>query len=185
MQESYAQLCKISSPAEAHEIIAHLHSERGEKQLALTEYQKSLAMSKREASGQGAIKKGSKEYEQNQRLLKRVEQNIAQLSTDPALKNSMPDTRMVSHTQKSQAKPEMKTAGLEKDLFPKVKNTSANKPEMKTQQPQAKTEVADAKDSPFRVIRDRLLNESKDTVVENPFRSCLNLLSMNRRLKLL
>ena len=169
MQESYAQLCKISSPAEAHEIIAHLHSERGEKQLALTEYQKSLAMSKREASGQGAIKKGSKEYEQNQRLLKRVEQNIAQLSTDPALKTSMPDTRMVSHTQKSQAKPEMKTAGLEKDLFPKVKTTSVNKPEMKTQQPQAKTEVADAKDSPFRVIRDRLLNENKDTVVENPF----------------
>ena len=92
MQESYAQLCKISSPAEAHEIIAHLHSERGEKQLA-----------------------------------------------------------------------------LEKDLFPKVKTTSVNKPEMKTQQPQAKTEVADAKDSPFRVIRDRLLNENKDTVVENPF----------------
>ncbi|WP_197995304.1 HEAT repeat domain-containing protein [Gimesia algae] len=169
MQESYAQLCKISSPAEAHEIIAHLHAERGEKKLALTEYQKSLAMGKRDAGRLGSIKKGSKEFDQNQKLLKRVEQNIAQLSTDPSLKTSMPDTRMVSHSQTSQAKPEMKTAGLEKDLSRKQNNPFENKPEIKTQESQLETEVATAKESPFRVIRDRFLKENKDKAAENPF----------------
>ncbi|WP_417386120.1 HEAT repeat domain-containing protein [Gimesia sp.] len=169
MQESYAQLCKISSPAEAHEIIAHLHAERGEKQQALTEYQKSLALSQRDARGQGSIKKGSKEFEQNEKLLKRVEQNIAQLSTDPALRASLSDTRMVSHSKTPQTKPEMKTAGLEKDMFRKVDPASVKKPEIKTQQPQAETEVADTKDSPFRVIRDRILKDNKDKTAENPF----------------
>ncbi len=166
MQESYAQLCKISSPAESHEIIAHLHAERGEKQLALTHYQKSLAMSKRDASGLGSIKKGSKEFDTNLKLLKRVEQNIAQLSTDPALKASMSDTRMVSH---SQTKPEMKTAGLERDSFRKVNDSAVNKPEIKTQESQVKTEVAAAKESPFRTIRDRFLKDNKDNGGENPF----------------
>ncbi|WP_291170181.1 tetratricopeptide repeat protein [Gimesia sp.] len=168
MQESYTQLCKISSPAEAHEIIAHLHAERGEKQLALTHYQKSLAMSQRDASGRGSIKQGSKEFEQNQKLLKRVEQNIAQLSADPALKSS-PDTRMVSHSQKSQTKPEMQTAGLEKDMFRKVNRTNTTKPEVKSQESQPKTEVAEVKDSPFRAIRDRFLKDNDASSGENPF----------------
>ncbi len=168
MQESYTQLCKISSPAEAHEIIAHLHAERGEKQLALTHYQKSLAMSQRDASGRGSIKQGSKEFEQNQKLLKRVEQNIAQLSADPALKSSS-DTRMVSHSQKSQAKPEMQTAGLEKDMFRKVNRTDTTKPEVKSQKSQPKTEVAEVKDSPFRAIRDRFLKDNEESSGENPF----------------
>ena len=168
MQESYTQLCKISSPAEAHEIIAHLHAERGEKQLALTHYQKSLAMSQRDASGRGSIKQGSKEFEQNQKLLKRVEQNIAQLSADPALKSS-PDTRMVSHSQKSQTKPEMRTAGLEKDMFRKVNRTNTTKPEVKSQESQPKTEVAEVKDSPFRAIRDRFLKDNDASSGENPF----------------
>ncbi|WP_417392769.1 HEAT repeat domain-containing protein [Gimesia sp.] len=168
MQESYTQLCKISSPAESHEIIAHLHAERGEKQLALTHYQKSLAMSQRDASGRGSIKQGSKEFEQNQKLLKRVEQNIAQLSADPALKSSS-DTRMVSHSQKSQSKSEMQTAGLEKDMFRKVNRTDTTKPEVKSQKSQPKTEVAEVKDSPFRAIRDRFLKDNEETSVENPF----------------
>src|SRR5690606_24637229 len=108
------------------------------------------------------------EFEQNQKLLKRVEQNIAQLSADPALKSSS-DTRMVSHSQKSQAKPEMQTAGLEKDMFRKVNRTDTTKPEVKSQKSQPKTEVAEVKDSPFRAIRDRFLKDNEESSGENPF----------------
>ena len=167
MSESYTQLCKISTPAEAHEIVAHLHSQRGEKQQALKQYQKALASSKMAVGGK--LKKGSKAYQQNEQLLKRVEQNIAQLSTDPALKAAQVDMKMVNHSQSEQRKQKLSTAGMEKDFFRKITEKSVAQSAQKKQISQPKTEVADTKDSPFRVIRDNLVKQDVGKGIENPF----------------
>ena len=173
MHESYTQLCKISTPAEAHEIIAHLHAERGEKQEALKRYQKSMALSKMAASDRGGLKRDTEEFKQNEKLLKRVQQNIAQLSTDPALKSSRSDMQMVKHTKPEPSKPAVKDAGLKKDLFRKmqVAEKSTSKTEPTKQVAETKTEVAAAKDSPFRVIRDRFVKDDAGQKVDNPFLS--------------
>ncbi|WP_198000279.1 HEAT repeat domain-containing protein [Gimesia alba] len=167
MSESYTQLCKISTPAEAHEIVAHLHSQRGEKQQALKQYQKALASSKMAVGGD--LKKGSKAFQQNEQLLKRVEQNIAQLSTDPALKAAQTDMKMVNHSQSQQRKQKLSTAGMEKDFFRKVTEKSVAQSDQKKQLPQPKIEVADTKDSPFRVIQDNLVKKNAGKEIENPF----------------
>ncbi|QDU08620.1 HEAT repeat domain-containing protein [Gimesia aquarii] len=165
MKESYTELRKISGPAEAHEIVAHLHSQRGEKQLALSHYQKSLAISKREASGRGDLKKGSKAYELNQELLKRVEQNVAHLSSDPTLKSAQSKMQMVNHSQ--QKKRELTASGREKDLFRKPVEKTFNKTTKKKQAPEI--EIAETKNSPFRVIRERIVKPKAKQKVENPF----------------
>ncbi|MFH1300404.1 MAG: HEAT repeat domain-containing protein [Planctomycetota bacterium] len=165
MQESYTQLCKFSSPAEAHEIVAHLHSERGEKLQALNRYQQALAISKIETSRD--LKPGSKAYEQNEQLLKRVEQNIAQLSSDPTLKSTQSDMKMVNHSQ--QKKQESGKAAIEKDLFQKVTEKSLAKTDKKIVDTKQVTEVAAAKNSPFRTIRENLGKENRTQEFENPF----------------
>lgn len=167
MSECYSQLCKISSPAEAHEIVAHLHAQRGEKQDALNHYQKSLAKGKLVAGGD--VKKGSKAFKQNEELLKRVEQNIAQLSTDPALKAGRSDMQMVNHSLSAQKKEKLNTAGMEKDFFRKMKEKSVASAETKKPLPQPEAKVADTKASPFRVIRDGLAGKKAEQEVENPF----------------
>lgn len=163
MKESYTELRKISSPAEAHEIVAHLHSERGEKQLALSHYQKSLAISKMEVSGKGDLKKGSKAYKLNEQLLKRVEQNVAHLSSDPTLKSTQSKMQMVNHSQ--QKKRELTASRREKDLFRKPVEKTAKKNTRKTPE----IEVAETKGSPFRNIRERLGKQQPNQKVENPF----------------
>lgn len=164
MQESYKQLCQISSPAEAHEIIAHLHSERGEKQQALNHYQQSLAIS------QMGARPGSKEKsKQDEQLLKRVQQNIARLSSDPTLKSTQPDMKMVNHSRSQQNKQELSTAGMEKEFFQKVTEKSLNKPDKKVIDTKPKTEVAASKRTPFRNIRERLAKEDAGQELENPF----------------
>lgn len=169
MSESYTQLCKISSPAEAHEIVAHLHSQRGEKQQALNHYQKSLASSKMAVSGRGDLKKDSKEYKQNQQLLKRVEQNIAQLASDPTLKAAQTDMKMVNHSQSQPSKQKLSTAGMEKDFFREVTRESVAQAGQKKQEQQPEIEVAATKGSPFRVIRDSLGKKNAGKKIENPF----------------
>lgn len=167
MKESYTELRKISSPAEAHEIVAHLHSQRGEKQLALSHYQKSLAISKREAGGRGDLKKGSKAYELNQQLLKRVEQNVAHLSSDPSLKSTQSKMQMVNHSQ--QKKRELTASVSEKDLFRKPVEKTSKKTTRKSIKKTPEIEVAETKDSPFRVIRERIVKPGAKQKVENPF----------------
>ncbi|QDV48561.1 Tetratricopeptide repeat protein [Gimesia fumaroli] len=169
MSESYTQLCKISTPAEAHEIIAHLHSQRGEKQQALQQYQKALASSKMAVGGRGELKKGTNAYKLNEQLLKRVEQNIAQLSSDPTLKAAKTDMKMVNHSQSQQRKQKLSTAGMEKDFFRKVTEKSVAQSDQKKQAQQPKIEVVDTKDSPFRVIRDNLAKKNVGKEIENPF----------------
>lgn len=169
MQESYTQLCRISTPAEAHEIVAHLHGKRGEKRQALNHYQKSLALSKIEASGRGKLKKGSKEYKTNEQLLKRVEQNIAQLSSDPALKAAQSKTQLVGHTRFQKAKSEVKTAGAEKKLFRKVTDKITQKIDNKKLDQKRQTKVAKKKESPFRIIRERVVKEEERPRIRNPF----------------
>ncbi|MCH9655205.1 MAG: HEAT repeat domain-containing protein [Planctomycetes bacterium] len=167
MQDTYTQLCKISTPAEAHEIVAHLHSERGEKQLALKHYQQSLAVSKSKASQK--LKPGSREYKVHQQLLKRVEQNIAQLSSDPALKSTHSDRKLVAQSRSQQTKGKQKTTRKDNDFFQKVANSSAKVTDKKKPVKQQKTEVAVTTNSPFRVIQDRLTQENGGQTIENPF----------------
>ncbi|QDU48151.1 HEAT repeat domain-containing protein [Gimesia panareensis] len=178
MHESYTQLCKISTPAEAHEIIAHLHAQRGEKREALDRYQRSLALSKMAASERSSLRRGSKEFKQNQQLLARVQQNIAQLSSDPTLKAAaQSDVQMARHSGSTSTKPKVDTVSAEKDLFRKVdvaQNTSAKPKTTPAAEPTKedftpKTEVAAAKDSPFRVIRDRIAGNSAREEVQDPF----------------
>ncbi|QDT25193.1 invasion protein regulator [Gimesia panareensis] len=180
MHESYTQLCKISTPAEAHEIIAHLHAQRGEKREALDRYQRSLALSKMAASERSSLRRGSKEFKQNQQLLARVQQNIAQLSSDPTLKAAaQSDVQMARHSGSTSTKPKVDTVSAEKDLFRKVdvaQNTSAKPKTTPAAEPTKedftpKTEVAAAKDSPFRVIRDRIAGNSAREEVQDPFLS--------------
>tara|TARA_R110002111_G_scaffold256979_2_gene324541 strand:+ start:10550 stop:12892 length:2343 start_codon:yes stop_codon:yes gene_type:complete len=167
MQESYTQLCKFSSPAEAHEIIAHLHSERGEKQQALNRYQQALAISKIETSRD--LKPGSKAFEQNELLLKRVEQNIAQLSSDPTLNARQTDMKMVNHSRPQQTKQDLNSAAMENDFFQQVTEKSLAKTDKKIIDTKPKTEVAAAKGSPFRGIRERLGKGNEAQEIENPF----------------
>tara|TARA_R110002095_G_scaffold198077_2_gene177460 strand:- start:1482 stop:3812 length:2331 start_codon:yes stop_codon:yes gene_type:complete len=169
MQESYTQLCKFSTPAEAHEIVAHLHSERGEKQQALNRYQQALAISKIETSRD--LKPGSKAFEQHEQLLKRVEQNIAQLSSDPTLKAAQTDMKMVNHSRPQQKKQDSNSAAMEKNFFEQVAETSLARTDKKISDPKQNTEVAAAKGSPFRVIRERLVKDSGARESENPFLS--------------
>ncbi len=177
MHESYTQLCKISTPAEAHEIVAHLHAQRGEKREALERYQRSLAMSRMAAGESGGLKPGSAEFKQNEKLLKRVQMNIAQLSADPALKSAKPDVQMAQHSRSDAAKSKLETASAEQNSFRKFevaqKTTPKQKPAPKAEPTreefEPKTEEAATNDSPFRKIRDRIGKGSAKQEVENPF----------------
>ena len=169
MQECYTQLCKIGTPAEAHEIVAHLHSERGEKQQALKSYQQSLAVSKSKASRD--LKPGSREYKVHQQLLKRVEQNIAQLSSDPTLKSTQSDRRLVAQSRSPQKQVKSKTTSKGKDFFQKVAKTSPKVTGKKNTIKHRKTEVAATTKSPFRVIQERLTQKNVGKAIENPFLS--------------
>lgn len=165
MQESYTQLCKISTPAEAHEIVAHLHGERGEKQQALSHYQKSLELSRLEIGGNRGLKKGSPEYKVNEQLLKRVEKNIAQLSSDPTLKSNQSQMQLVAHSRNQKRKSDLKSAGSDKKFYQKVTEKLAHKTAGKKSDNQHQ---ATKKESPFRVIRERLVKSEQKTKVENP-----------------
>jgi len=164
MKECYTQLCKIGTPAEAHEIVAHLHSERGEKQQALTHYQQSLAVSTSKAS-----KPGSSKYKQQQELLKRVEQNIAQLSKDPTLKSTQSDLKLVAQSGTQQSKTKRTTTRKKNDLFQQVAESSSKAAEKKNINQSRKAEVAAATNSPFRVIKNRLSREKNYETIKNPF----------------
>lgn len=177
MQESYTQLCKISTPAEAHEIIAHLHAQRGEKHEALERYQRSMSLSKLAASERGGLRRGSDEFKQNEKLLQRVQQNIAQLSADPTLKSARKDVQMAQHSRPESKKPKVDTVSAEKDLFRKVevaRTSTTSKQPVVSKEPtredfEPRTEVADAQDTPFRVIRDRFEKNSAQKEVVDPF----------------
>ncbi len=169
MQESYTQLCKISSPAEAHEIVAHLHAERGEKRLALKRYQQSLAVSQLKASRD--LKPGTPKYKEHQNLLKRVEQNIAQLSTDPALNSTPSDSKLVAQLPTQKDSEKSATASKNKTVFQNVAKTSSKEADKKKTTEAQKTAVAATSDSPFRVIQDRLTQDNVDQAVDNPFLS--------------
>jgi len=101
--------------------------------------------------------------------LKRVQLNIARLSSDPTLKSTQPEMKMVNHSRSQQEKQELSTAGMEKDFFQKVTEKPLNQPDKKTIDTHPKTEVVAVKRTPFRNIRKRLAKEDVRQEIENPF----------------